>query len=75
MFKKEFIILGRKIRKIRIEKKLSLSDLGSMIGMEKANVSRLESGKTNPTLMTLFKVADALEVEVEAFFEKDGKQE
>lgn len=39
--------------------------VGKMQGeIDPTNISRIESGRTNPTLFTLFRLAEALEVEI-----------
>ena len=60
--------LGSNIKTIRKEKKLSLDQLAKH-GFEKANLSRLEAGKSNPTILTLFRVSNALEAPIRLFFE------
>lgn len=59
--------VGKNIQRIREEKGISQSDLvGKMIGdYNVPNVSRLESGKNNPTLFTLYRIAKALDVKIE----------
>jgi transcriptional regulator with XRE-family HTH domain len=64
--------LGARIKKIRTEKNLTQYDLAVLCGLEKANMSRLESGQSNPTVLTLFKIAEALNVSLEEFFKKDS---
>jgi len=54
--------LGARIRRIRSEKKMTQIELATRCEFEKASMSRLESGKTNPTILTLKKISEALEV-------------
>ncbi|WP_435255517.1 helix-turn-helix domain-containing protein [Tenacibaculum sp. A30] len=56
--------IGINIQNIREEKGLSQVDLASkMLGrFDTTNISRIESGRTNPTLFTLFRISEALEV-------------
>lgn len=54
--------LGLKIKQMRTEKGLSQLALGIDIEVEKSNISRLEAGRVNPRIYTLYKVAKALEV-------------
>ena len=49
--------LGKKISERRKAKKLSQQKLAELCQMEKANLSRIESGKTNSTVLTLKKIA------------------
>lgn len=58
--------IGKKIRKVRLEKGLTQLDLvGKMQGdIDVTNISRIEAGRTNPTIFTLYRLADALEVSI-----------
>lgn len=65
----EFLIaLGSRIAKLRKAKGFSQLDLGTIIDMEKSNLSAIENGRQNPTSLTLKKIADALNVKVVDFF-------
>ena len=57
--------LGKRIQVIRKEKKLTQLDLGFMCDMERSNIARIEVGGTNPSILTLKKIAEALEVSLE----------
>lgn len=59
----ELYLVGQKIREIREAKQLTQEDLGKLIGVQKAQISRIESGK-NQTMSTLQKVFKALNVHV-----------
>jgi transcriptional regulator with XRE-family HTH domain len=54
--------IGSRIKEIRILKGLSQQELAALLDYEKSNMSRLESGNVNPTILTLYKVAEALNV-------------
>ena len=56
------IEIGKTIRKIRESKSLSIQDLADKLDMEYNNVIRIEKGRTNFTIGTLVKIANALEV-------------
>lgn len=56
--------LGAQIKKIREEKDISQTDLGYRCNFERSNMNRIEAGKTNPTILTLKKIADALDVPI-----------
>ena len=62
------IEVGKRIREIRIEKKVSQQDLAAKCNFEKSNMSRLEAGRSNATLSTLEIVAKSLGVNVIEFF-------
>jgi transcriptional regulator with XRE-family HTH domain len=52
------------IRKIRKDKGMTQVDLAYACGFEKQNMQRIEAGKTSPTLKTLLKISEALEVDI-----------
>ena len=57
-------IAGKRIQELREQKGLTQVDLAGKIEGEfdTTNVSRIESGRTNPTLYTLYRIAKALEI-------------
>jgi transcriptional regulator with XRE-family HTH domain len=55
--------MGMRIRELRMEKGWSQQELAYRIGMEKSNLSVIETGKSNPQLLTLAKIATALEIQ------------
>ncbi len=60
--------LGQKIRLIRLSKKITQHQLARLCNFEKASMSRIESGKTNVTVLTLRKISNALETDMADFF-------
>ncbi len=54
--------LGKNLKRIRTEKDISQGDIARELGVSRGFVSNLENGKTNPTLATIARVADALGV-------------
>lgn len=59
---------GDHLRKLRISKGLSAAEVGRRAGMIRSNVSRIESGERNPTLLILTKIAQALDMELSDLF-------
>ncbi len=59
-------VVGKRIKDIRESKGISQVELvGRMQGeIDPTNISRIESGRTNPTLFTLFRISQALEVKL-----------
>ncbi|MEM6687135.1 MAG: helix-turn-helix transcriptional regulator [Bacteroidota bacterium] len=57
-------IIGKNIKRIRLEKGLTQVDLVGKIEarIDTTNISRIEQGRTNSTIHTLFKISQALEV-------------
>ncbi|MBI2850304.1 MAG: helix-turn-helix transcriptional regulator [Chloroflexi bacterium] len=60
----QYAMIGALISR-RNELKLSQTQLARMVGMQQPAISRLEGGGFNTTVATLFKVADALDLEVQ----------
>jgi transcriptional regulator with XRE-family HTH domain len=60
-------IIGKRIQEIRISKGYSQVDLAGKIkgSIDTTNISRIESGRTNPTIYTLHRIAEALEVSLD----------
>ncbi|WP_227626095.1 helix-turn-helix domain-containing protein [Geofilum rubicundum] len=57
-------ILGEKLKKIRKDKNLTQEQLGKLIGVQKAQISKLESGASSATISTITKVFKALKAKV-----------
>jgi transcriptional regulator with XRE-family HTH domain len=56
--------ISKNIRKIRIEKKLSLGDLARFTGLTKGYISKIENSDKAPPLSTLDKIAKVLKVDI-----------
>jgi transcriptional regulator with XRE-family HTH domain len=56
--------IGARIKKLRTEKNMSQNELAMLCDFEKASMSRIESGQTNTTILTLRKIGHALGVHV-----------
>jgi len=57
-------LLGEMIKKTRKERNLTQSELGEMIGVQKAQISRIENNARNVTIETILKVFKALKAKV-----------
>ncbi|MCK4912685.1 MAG: helix-turn-helix transcriptional regulator [Candidatus Omnitrophica bacterium] len=55
--------IGAKIKEARINKGLSQKELAFQVGMKQPDISNIEEGKTNLTLITLFSLAKVLAIE------------
>lgn len=58
------IRIGDKIKEIRIQKGLTQLDLAAKCNFEKSNMSRIESGRSNLTVKTMFTISNALGVKI-----------
>lgn len=59
---KELKALGKRIREIRKSKGLTQLELAVRVNKDYTSIGRLESGRTNPTYITLLKIAEGLDV-------------
>jgi transcriptional regulator with XRE-family HTH domain len=62
-------LLGARIKELRKAGKLSQEELAELIGVEPQHMSRIESGRSYPSLDRLEKVSLALKVPLKDFFE------
>jgi len=60
--------LGAKIQRVRKARKITQEDLASKIGVQTATVSNIEGGKTDTSVYTIFKIAQALRTHVRELF-------
>jgi len=57
-------LIGKAIKQTRQERNLTQEELGKLIGVQKAQISRLENRTSNVTMGTLLKVFTALKAKV-----------
>lgn len=57
-------IVGQNIKNIREEKNISQQQLAAACNFEKSNMSRIEAGRSNLTIYSLYKISSALEVDM-----------
>ncbi|MGG9963972.1 helix-turn-helix domain-containing protein [Ferruginibacter sp. SUN106] len=65
---KVLVKLGERIKTIRLSKSMTQNQLAMECDFEKASLSRIESGKSNPTIRTLYKLSTALGTSISDFF-------
>lgn len=65
----ELILLGQKIKTIRIDKKLSQEQLASKCDFDRTYISMLERGKRNPSYLNLLKLCNGLEITINRLLE------
>ena len=63
--------VGQNITRIRKAKGMTTVQLGDLCGIEKSNLIPIEKGRINVTVLTLVRIAEALEVDAKVFFEDD----
>ncbi len=57
-------LIGQAIKQTRQERHLTQEELGKLVGVQKAQISRLENNASNVTIDTLMKVFAALKAKV-----------
>lgn len=63
-------IIGENLRHVRQARSLSLGQLAEMSGVSKMMLSQIEKGTSNPSINTVWKIADALQVPYTALLER-----
>jgi DNA-binding XRE family transcriptional regulator len=57
-------VLGKMIKAARQERNLTQEELGKLVGVQKAQISKLESSANSATVATILKVFKALKAEI-----------
>src|SRR5579885_2321518 len=57
--------LGKTVQRLRKAYSLSLSELSAQSGVAKSIISQIERNETNPTLSTIWRLAQALDVSID----------
>jgi HTH-type transcriptional regulator/antitoxin HipB len=63
-FELQIELIGRAIKQARLERKLTQEELGKLIGVQKSQISRIESNASNVTINTLMRIFNALQAKV-----------
>ena len=63
------INVGKQIQFLRKKNNLTQANLAHLSDMEESALQRIEAGRTNPTIKTLFKISKALKVEFKDLFQ------
>ena len=72
MHKPQLELVGRKIRQLRRQRKLTQVELAERIGIHQSDLSRMEQGEYKVGLDTLLKVLQTFDLGIGDFFE-DGR--
>ncbi len=67
-------LLGQAIKQARQERNLTQEQLGELVGVQKAQISKIENSVKNARFETIMKVFDALGVKVNFKVELNDKQ-
>lgn len=63
-------IIAVNLKKLRLERNLSLGGLAKLSGVSKMMLSQIEKGETNPTVNTIWKIAAGLKLPYTALLEE-----
>lgn len=66
-------LLGKRIKVLRKERKLTQESLAELVDKSKNHISKIELGRTNPPLSLLVDIANALEVDISELFTFEQK--
>ncbi|MDZ7844256.1 MAG: helix-turn-helix domain-containing protein [Anaerolineales bacterium] len=69
------VIVGERLQELREARDLSIRAVARLSGLSANALSVIERGKSSPSVSTLYKIADALEVPVTAFFQEPAPVE
>jgi len=70
----EMVNLGARLRAVRLRSGLSLREVARQLGVSPSFVSQLENGKSQPSVATLYSLAQLLEVSIDELFSVEGPQ-
>lgn len=65
--------MQNRLRVLRAEREWSQADLGDRLGVSRQAVNAIETGRHDPSLQLLFKMADLFELPIEAIFRPDDR--
>ncbi len=66
-------LVGRNVRRIRLAKGLTQEQFADVSGFTQQYISGLESGQRNPTVVSLFELAQALGVDPADLLKRSAK--
>ena len=64
--------VGQRIREVRLQRGLTLRGLARAVGVSASLVSQIETGKSQPSVSTLYAITKALDISVEDVFDTNG---
>lgn len=67
------MLIGEKIKKVRLDKKIELSFLASKLGVPLSFVNKIESNEIDPKFGTIERICEALEIDIAYLFNNKEK--
>lgn len=71
---KQVQLVGRKIRQLRKQHKLTQTELSSRIGIQQSDLSRMEKGEYRVSLDTLFRILAEFHMGMGEFFDEVNRE-
>ncbi|HET7711670.1 MAG TPA: helix-turn-helix transcriptional regulator [Thermoanaerobaculia bacterium] len=68
-------LVGRKIRQLRRQRKLTQVELAEKIGIHQSDLSRMEQGEYKVGLDTLLRILQTFDLNIGEFFEENNRTE
>lgn len=65
------VMFGNRVRQLRLAAEMTQEDLAHHCGLFRTYMSRIETGRANPTLTMIHALADSLRVPVSALFDPE----
>ena len=60
---------GKRLKELREDKNFTQDELASIVNVHQTYIGKLETGKSNPSLLLIYKLTKALDVTLYKFFE------
>jgi repressor LexA len=67
--------LGERIKGLRKEKKMTQSSLAELVETSQGYIADIEKGRVNPSINTLEKIANVLQIQVKCLFDSEAEKE
>ena len=67
-------LVGRKIRELRKDRKLTQTELSGRVGIQQSDLSRMEKGEYRVSLDTLFRILSEFQMGFGEFFDELAKE-
>ncbi len=65
--------LGGRLREVRLQSGLSLREVARQLGVSPSFISQMENGKSQPSVATLYSMAQLLNVSIDELFTREGQ--
>lgn len=69
------ILLGKRVREIRIKRSISQEKLSELSGISSRHISEMERGESNPSYQVLNKIARSLDIDLIELFDFGHQKE